>query len=405
MITLSDEVETVIHSDNDFATVAYLRIKKASLQEKEQGYEFIPIPPLLSDEFAEIEKRISTMVEDMEKRQPLERFERAVVNTTAIVPPSYCVMGKWVAFSNIQTPAKSPDIPIADEVVACFTVLTGSYLLQSFPLLTLNLLSLDLLAKCDLSLSHLVFVNIFISDMTLFTVVNSIYKNFFGVSPPARACVASNLPDGLRLRLDCIAYTERSPSERRALHVQSFSYWAPANIGPYSQAIVVRLMSYSKAMVDSSNLKAGNHVFVSGQIGMQPSNLALPNPPRFSLEMALSFQHAHRILSAMSAMYGSNEWRTKVHCAICWLVEDTYVPVVQKLAEILPEASIATLTVLKCLTFPQYSTVPALTLGAESLPKGAQIETQIIAHSGTYTVVDDGEVETRKCTPCFISGT
>ena len=103
-------------------------------------------------------------------------------------------------------------------------------------------------------------------------------------------------------------------------------------------------------------------------------------------------------------MYGSNEWRTKVHCVICWLVEDTYVPVVQKLAEILPEASIAALTVLKCLTFPQYTTVPALTLGAESLPKGAQIETQIIAHSGTYTIVDDGEAETRKCTPCFISG-
>lgn len=27
---------------------------------------------------------------------------------------------------------------------------------------------------------------------------------------------------------------------RSALHVQSLSYWAPANIGPYSQAITVR---------------------------------------------------------------------------------------------------------------------------------------------------------------------
>ena len=28
--------------------------------------------------------------------------------------------------------------------------------------------------------------------------------------------------------------------KREALHVQSISYWAPANIGPYSQAVKVR---------------------------------------------------------------------------------------------------------------------------------------------------------------------
>ena len=75
--------------------------------------------------------------------------------------------------------------------------------------------------------------------MALFAEVNEAYKSFFGTSPPARACVATRLPTGVRVRLDCLAYDAKSVSDRQALHVQSLSYWAPANIGPYSQAILV----------------------------------------------------------------------------------------------------------------------------------------------------------------------
>ena len=74
--------------------------------------------------------------------------------------------------------------------------------------------------------------------MSTFPEINQAYKTFFGTSPPSRACVAVDLPAGINVRLDCIAY-EDTTNERRALHVQGFSYWAPANIGPYSQAIIV----------------------------------------------------------------------------------------------------------------------------------------------------------------------
>lgn len=74
--------------------------------------------------------------------------------------------------------------------------------------------------------------------MDLFPVANSVYKSYFGTSPPARACVAVDLPNQSRVKLDCIASDERSPADRQALHVQSLSYWAPANIGPYSQAVM-----------------------------------------------------------------------------------------------------------------------------------------------------------------------
>lgn len=96
-----------------------------------------------------------------------------------------------------------------------------------------------MLAQYNLDFSHITFINIFISDMDRFPEMNQIYKTFFGTSPPARACVAIDLPSGVNVRLDCIAYAEESSQERQALHVQSLSYWAPANIGPYSQAVVI----------------------------------------------------------------------------------------------------------------------------------------------------------------------
>lgn len=46
--------------------------------------------------------------------------------------------------------------------------------------------------------------------------------------------------------MDCLLHAWAEPleegrfRERGALHVQSMSHWAPANIGPYSQAVRVR---------------------------------------------------------------------------------------------------------------------------------------------------------------------
>jgi hypothetical protein len=78
-----------------------------------------------------------------------------------------------------------------------------------------------------------------------FASINAVYSSYFGGSPPARACVAVDLPAPLRLMLDSVAYAEEKASDRQALHVQGLSYWAPANIGPYSQAVVVRLLFFA----------------------------------------------------------------------------------------------------------------------------------------------------------------
>lgn len=77
-------------------------------------------------------------------------------------------------------------------------------------------------------------------DASTFNIANTAYSAFFGASPPARACIGIG---GERVTLDCIAWipegTHGESGTRRSLHVQSLSYWAPANIGPYSQAITV----------------------------------------------------------------------------------------------------------------------------------------------------------------------
>lgn len=75
--------------------------------------------------------------------------------------------------------------------------------------------------------------------MSLFPSINAVYSTYFGTSPPTRACVAVILPGTARIKLEGIAQKEGRRG-RKALHVQSLSYWAAANIGPYSQAVTVR---------------------------------------------------------------------------------------------------------------------------------------------------------------------
>ena len=82
--------------------------------------------------------------------------------------------------------------------------------------------------------------------MSLFLPANAVYLTYFGTSPPSRATVAVPLPSGSRIRLEVVGFDDRPSGGslrvqgRQALHVQGLSYWAPANIGPYSQAVTVR---------------------------------------------------------------------------------------------------------------------------------------------------------------------
>lgn len=93
-------------------------------------------------------------------------------------------------------------------------------------------------------MKDLVAVILFISDMAPYTELNSIYVNFIdNYNTPVRICVETNLPEETPVLIEALAHrtANASPSnnERRVMHVQSISHWAPAMIGPYSQAIKV----------------------------------------------------------------------------------------------------------------------------------------------------------------------
>jgi diphthine-ammonia ligase len=90
---------------------------------------------------------------------------------------------------------------------------------------------------------------------------------------------------------------------RKALHVQSRSYWAPANIGPYSQAISIPTNS---PLFQELDIWA---VSVAGHIPLIPSSMILPLPQtaspglenidaslkNFKFQTTLALQHLWRI--------------------------------------------------------------------------------------------------------------
>ena len=215
--------------------------------------------------------------------------------------------------------------------------------------------------------------------MDFFSTLNAIYATFFGASPPTRACVAVDLPPSTRIKFDCFAYAETDPSQRIALHVQGLSYWAPANIGPYSQAVLI-----------------DEHMFISGQIGLIPANLSLPLPKDPATETALVLQHTNRVADAVRK--SSGQWKGNTQLAIYWLVYREHAAGVAAACELVATVGILLLTSshyshLCILIFAQERNTPTVLLGTPSLPKDAMIEKQVVLHTGRYAVRDEEGIE------------
>ena len=162
-----------------------------------------------------------------------------------------------------------------------------------------------------------VFTTLLLRSMENFAVVNGVYASLFNKpNPPARVTVAcgDTLPAGVQVMASfVIDLCPRKP--RIGLHVQSRSYWAPANIGPYSQAISVPIPG---ALPE--NGKEACLVYVAGQIPLVPASLEILPPPNndgddfpdpellaFWEQTCLSLQHLWRIgikTSVTSWAYG-----------------------------------------------------------------------------------------------------
>ncbi|KAG2152366.1 meiotically up-regulated 71 protein [Suillus cothurnatus] len=338
-----DETEVVMHTDNEFAPVAYLRIKRASLHPKESSTDGgrVEVLPLLEDRFIKLKNVVENSV--LEGYENGSRGTYEPTNEPHCIPdhPSTQTIGSWLAIGNIHPdPSLDSEIPLEELVRNCFIQLQG------------------ILESHDLRMEDVANITLLLPSLApeVFAAANKAYAKLFGVSPPSRACVGVDLPEGVGMMLECIA---RKDNTRRALHVQSLSYWAPANIGPYSQAVTVE-----------------PYVFVSGQIGLLPPSLTLPSPPSLALETALVFQHTDRIIRAADTAGGH------VLLSLYWLADD---------ADTIHTDGLET---------------PTLFLVVASLPRGARVEKQVLVHTGQFTVPDEDEDTFTQVsrTPEFLSG-
>jgi len=169
-------------------------------------------------------------------------YSNRALDIELMAPSTSRYLSNWISVGNIHRDLRDvSDIPLEDEVRECFHILQSRVINQGRAHRIANFGPQGCLSEHSLSFSHIANMNVFISSMEDFASINAVYATYFGVSPPARACVAVDLPHPLRMMLDCVAYSEQRKGDRRALHVQGLSYWAPANIGPYSQAIIVRI--------------------------------------------------------------------------------------------------------------------------------------------------------------------
>ncbi|KAM6460195.1 diphthine--ammonia ligase isoform 2-T2 [Liasis olivaceus] len=139
-----------------------------------------------------------------------------------------------------------------------------------------------------LALTDIILVHLYMKSMTDFAVINSVYMTAFDLCPPARVCVETPLTEDLLFQMDCLALkydkmiSDEPCSQKKVMHVQSISHWAPANIGPYSQCIQVEDILYC-----------------AGQIALVPCTMELTSGG-IEAEALMSLNHVERILKAMN---------------------------------------------------------------------------------------------------------
>ncbi|OJD12682.1 hypothetical protein AJ78_06768 [Emergomyces pasteurianus Ep9510] len=155
--------------------------------------------------------------------------------------------------------------------------------------------------------ADIVFATVLLRSMDDFQLINPIYASLFTKpNPPARVTLAcgDNMPPGVDILASIVI--DMLPREcRLGLHVQSRSYWAPANIGPYSQAQSIPL--HADAKID----RDGGLIYIAGQIPLDPASMELYSPRHmeqsdgwftpFVSRSVLALQHLWRIGRALQA--------------------------------------------------------------------------------------------------------
>ncbi|CAG9123295.1 unnamed protein product [Plutella xylostella] len=209
---------------------------------------------------------------------------------------------------------------------------------------------INLLSSENLRLQDVCSVNIYMRDMADYNDLNKVYlDNFSFENPPTRVCVAVPLPKDVGLILDAVAHKpstsqeieHNSNKERITMHVQGISHWAPANIGPYSQAV-----------------KVGELISTCGQIALVPGSMRLVEGGA-RRQCALALRHLTRVIRAVNPRA---HIRSVVQ-SVCYTTHGSMINEARRQLERRTAGAIA-----------QYASVSAL-------PRAAAVEWRALAHT------------------------
>ncbi|KAF2200017.1 adenine nucleotide alpha hydrolases-like protein [Delitschia confertaspora ATCC 74209] len=259
------------------------------------GLQNLRVPHLWDDEFIKA-RELMTQEFDSEEKPPAPQ-----------APQSFS--------SSNSRPFPSPPPPIRNAESSTLLTISNLSAPSSYKLGPSDQLSFILTLLADALNSYwvtpeaIVHTTLLLRSISDFAVLNPIYSKLFpSPNPPSRVTVACGdaMPEGVDVMLSAVI-TKTGVEGRRGLHVQSRSYWAPANIGPYSQAISSRILDPADPSIKEGSNGRAEAVWLAGQIPLVPSTMEPITGP-FANQTLLALQHLWRIGRAMEV----NSWAAGV---------------------------------------------------------------------------------------------
>ncbi|ROW18360.1 hypothetical protein VPNG_00196 [Cytospora leucostoma] len=281
-----DEDDKVVVREGGGA--AWMRIQRARLEEKSSGDEgdggfVVRRPDLLDGRFSAVLGRIQTADGSDEVEDPKDG------SVSCELPPltteSSSSLQTWVVTRPVHDAVT--DLSIEGETELLIEEIRNR------------------LHHHNLPPSSIISTIISLRRMSDFPAINKIYGFLFTEpNPPSRVTISCG--DLLPQHTNIAIYLTVQPAnaDRQGLHVQGRSYWAPANIGPYSQAITFPIHD----PLDGGEVSSGGPraVHIAGQIPLVPASMELPAAVfggGFELQLALSLQHLWRIGVAVGVQW------------------------------------------------------------------------------------------------------
>ncbi|KAM9294453.1 diphthine--ammonia ligase [Gastrophryne carolinensis] len=382
-----DSMEVIMHSNDAFAPVAYLRLLKLHLEDKVSNALFAHLKDNSSNNIiagrlavlCRVSKSLVLAIQKIFYQMNTSYTKKLKVK---LLYPRHGQQNTCFLSDSIHWSLETPNgFQWVSEVTAC-----GSNVQEA---VCIGLSSLKAqVEKKGLQMSNAVLVHLYVQSMDDFAAINAEYGKLFQVAPPARVCVQCCLPPDTLFKMDVlfwlpVARRDDYNVEKIAMHVQSISHWAPANIGPYSQAV-----------------RVGSGIFCAGQIALKPCTMQLVSGGILA-QSRLSLRHVERVLDAISPGTSLRH----VLFSYCYVTQSSYIkPAMETWSGLFKdEDSLALLTVVVVPRLPRGALVEWHVLAAVSDPDDSRPFLASIQRSGYQAVLNGSIPSCKTCASLVVS--